>query len=173
MWITLLGMSTSLASGALIDPIAAIGPTFASAPRTCTVLQAAYTAAIKYNAAAYPTDVRAAWHIMDVTRLTREYRSEIGLTPSEFKAVSGRQNSYHDLGFKPNCPWKGIPGPAKDEEGHSTHVTFSSPVFSDDHHLAVIETSFLEEGTSGYGFICVARLAHGTWSARCASSWIT
>jgi hypothetical protein len=60
----------------------------------------------------------------------------------------------------------------KNGEGHQTFVTFTSPIFSGDGHVALTEVSF-QNGIFGYGLICVVRSRHGVWSSHCLQSWIT
>lgn len=147
--------------------------TFASAPRTCAVLQAAYTAAISRNAPAYPNDVRAADRTLRLAEIVPEYRAKLGVSASEYEELVEQQATYNTPGFRPNCGWKGIAGPSKDDEGHPTYVTFTSPIFSRNGRIAIVETSFREAGIFGYGLICTVRSKRGSWAAQCSQSWIT
>ena len=147
--------------------------TFASSPRTCAVLQAAYTAAINRNAPAYPNDVRAADRTLRLAQTVPEYRAKLGVSAREYEELVEQQATYNTPGFRPNCNWKGLAGPSKDEEGHPTYVTFTSPVFSKKGRIAVVETSFREVGMFGYGLICTVRSKRGSWMAQCLQSWIT
>jgi hypothetical protein len=147
--------------------------TFASAPRTCAVLQAAYTAAINRKAPAYPNDVRAADRTLRLGETVPEYRAKMGVTAQEYEELIEQQATYNTPGFRPNCDWKGLAGPSEDDEGHATYVTFTSPIFSENGRIAVVETSFREAGRYGYGLICTVRSKRGTWVAQCLRSWIT
>jgi hypothetical protein len=174
-------VSTVVTVLALIAPSAAAKPklllrpmqTFASAPRTCAVLQAAYTAAIGQDATAYPKEVGPSRHILDDLRtFTPDYRGRLPLSAKEFEELATRQSIYHVENFKPICDWQGKGVAMKNDEGHQTFVTFTSPIFSRDGHVALTEVSF-QYGAFGYGLICVARSRHEAWSARCLQSWIT
>ena len=147
--------------------------TFASAPRTCAVLQAAYTAAINRNAPAYPNDVRAANRTFRLAETVPEYHAKLGVSAKEYEDFVEQQATYNTPGFRPNCDWKGLAGPLKDDEGHSTYITFTSPIFSKNGRIAVVETSCRETGMFGYGLICTVRLKHSSWVAQCLQSWIT
>jgi hypothetical protein len=63
--------------------------------------------------------------------------------------------------------------PQKLPLAHPTFVTLTSPIFSSNQRLAITEVSFREEAGFGYGLICVVRLAHSGWEARCQNNWIT
>lgn len=170
------GWSLSLlAVGAIGQPSAPEQPvtTFASAPSTCAVLQAAYTTAVNRTAPAYPPDIRASDRgLIKIGLIEPTYRTRLELTENEATDLSAQQDVYDDKTFKPSCRWSGQIGPNVDDEGHSAFVTFTSPVFSKDRHLALVEVSFGEEGIFGYGFLCTTRFLNHAWSARCLSSWI-
>ncbi len=169
---TILGFFALSVTASPGQPYRIMG-TFASAPRTCAVLQAAYTAAIKRNAPAYPNDVRAADRTLRLAKTSLEYRAKLGISAREYEDLVEQQATYNTPGFRPNCDWKGLAGPSKDDEGHPTYVTFTSPVFSKNGRIAVVETSFREAGIFGYGLICTVRSKRGSWAAQCLDSWIT
>jgi hypothetical protein len=146
---------------------------FASAPRTCAVLQAAYTAAIKYKVPAYPVDVRADSRALSLDKTVPAYRTKLTASQHEFEELIAQQDLYSSSNFKPTCTWNGVPGPLKDNEGHATYVTFTSPIFSKNGRLSIVQVSFREAGMFGYGLICMVRSKLGVWSAQCLDSWIT
>jgi hypothetical protein len=168
---TLYG-SLVLYATTMSNPTVPVIRTFASAPRTCAVLQAAYTAAIKHKVLAYPVDVRADSRPLSLGKTTPDYRAKLGASPREFDDLIARQDLYSSSRFKPTCTWNGVPGPVKDDEGHATYVTFTSPVFSKNKRFSIVQVSFLEEGMFGYGLICMVRLKRGVWSGQCIESWI-
>ena len=165
--------SLALSATTILNPASPVVQTFASAPRTCAVLQAAYTAAIKYKVLAYPVDVRIDYRALSLDKTAPDYRAKLAASPREFDELITRQNLYSSSNFKPTCKWYGVPGPAKDDEGHATHVTFTSPIFSKNGRLSIVQVSFLEDGMFGYGLICVVRSKRGTWAGQCLESWIT
>ncbi len=150
-----------------------IATTFASAIRTCDVLQAAYTAATHPGSATYPPDVRANPRILSLANWTPDYRVALGLSSREFAVAAGNAAAYAVPGFSPACAWAGTRGAATDEEGHATYVTFTAPIFAKTGRFALVEVSFREQGSFGYGLICVVQRPQSTWSATCVRSWIT
>jgi hypothetical protein len=165
--------SLALSATTMPNPAFPIVRTFASAPRTCAVLQAAYTAAIKYKVPAYPVDVRADSRALSLDKMVPDYRTELTASQHEFEELIARQDLYSSSNFKPTCTWNGVPGPLKDNEGHATYVTFTSPIFSKNGRLSIVQISFREAGMFGYGLICMVRSKRGVWSAQCLDSWIT
>ena len=145
---------------------------FAAAPRTCAVLQAAYTAAIGARTPAYPIDVRMERTPNGSAGIISGDGTNLGLTPAKSGDLVARQDIYRDSSFNPHCVWKGSAGPAIDEEGHDTYITFSSPIFSTDGKIALVEVSTRGKGTFGYGVKCVVRSKRHRWSARCQRSWV-
>lgn len=97
----------------------------------------------------------------------------MALSAEEFDEITGQEESYSFENFKPFCKWKGKAGLTTDHEGHLRFVTFTSPIFSRNGNLALVEVSFREEGIFGYGLMCTARLSHTTWTAHCVESWIS
>ena len=162
----------ALSSTTMSSPASPVVRTFASAPRTCAVLQAAYTAAIKHKVLAYPVNVRGDSRPLSLDEIVPDYRAKLAASPREFNELIARQNLYSSSRFKPTCTWHGVPGPLKDGEGHATYVTFTSPVFSRNGRLSIVEVSFLTEGMFGYGFNCVVRSKRGVSSGQCLESWI-
>ncbi|KQU62083.1 hypothetical protein ASG67_02815 [Sphingomonas sp. Leaf339] len=146
---------------------------FAAAPRTCAVLQTAYTAAIGARTPAYPVDVRMKRTPNGSTGIISGDGTNLGLTPRDSRDLVARQDIYRDPSFDPHCVWKGSAGPVVDEEGHATYTTFSSPIFSSNGTFALVELSTREAGNFGYGMMCIVRPKHDRWTARCQRSWIT
>lgn len=155
----------------LNEPV--LGRIIATAPQTCAVLQAAYTAASRHETLIYPRDVRSETRAMDLGKWVPEYRAKLALSAREFDELLGLEIQYRVPAFKPVCTWQGNPGPSVDDEGHATFVTFTSPIFSNSGQLAIVEVSFREEGIFGYGMICVVRQRHGGWDSQCQNSWIS
>lgn len=153
-------------------PPSVIG-SFASAPWTCAVLQAAYTAASRQAVLSYPKDVRTAARTLQPLKFVPEYRSRLALSPQEFDELAGREGRYDFPNFRPACTWEGNPVPPDNGEGRATFVTFTSPIFSNSGRLAIVEVSFRQEGWFGYGLVCVVRQRRGRWAAHCRDSWIT
>ncbi|MBB5713226.1 hypothetical protein FHS94_000045 [Sphingomonas aerophila] len=169
-YLGLLASSSGVPSKAATQPIV----TFASAPSTCAVLQAAYTAAIGRTSPAYPQDVRLSPHgLDDLRKFMPDYRARMKLSEGEFEDLARREHLFNLENFRPACRWTGQTGPTIDDEGHKTFVTFTSPIFSKNRRLALVEVSFLEEGRFGYGVLCTVRLSKAAWTARCLQSWIT
>ncbi|QQV78442.1 hypothetical protein H5J25_07315 [Sphingomonas aliaeris] len=164
-----------LAMTAVISPGQSyrIAETFASAPRTCAILQAAYTKAIGGTATAYPNDVRSSSRRLELVKIVPEYRVKMGLSKKEYDDLIVQEASYGSADFRPSCSWKGIAGPAQDAEGHATFVSFTTPIFSTNGRLAVVETSFLERKDFGHGLVCIVRLKDKNWTARCLPGWIS
>lgn len=165
-----------LASSATMSPppVPRPMPTFASAQRTCAVLQAAYTAAIRRDALAFPPDVRSSPRRLEsLQKFVPDYRERMPMSAGEFDEFVTQEDFYNFDNFRPACEWKGKAGPTTDNEGHHTFVTFTSPIFSSKGNLALAEVSFREDGIFGYGLLCTARLSHTTWTARCLQSWIS
>jgi hypothetical protein len=163
-----------MASSATVSSAAPVarGAEFASAAKTCAVLQAAYTAALGRDAPAYPRDVRPSGRSRgSVTDIVPESRDRLGLSADEVADLATRQEIYRSDAFRPVCAWKGRTGPARDDEGHAVFVTFTSPILSTSGRLALTEVAFRETGIFGYGLLCTARLSHMTWTARCMRSW--
>lgn len=168
----ILSMSVSPVT---MDPAASVWRVrdFASMPRTCAVLQAAYTAAIGRHAPAFPRDVRPSDHsLAPVTDLVRDARAGLTLSAGDVADLATRHKFYRADSFRPVCAWHGRAGPKTDDDGHAIVETFTSPVFSTNGRLALVEVSFRETGTFGYGLLCTARLSRRTWKARCIRSWI-
>lgn len=161
----------------LVGPVTAGSPpvttTFASAARTCDVLQAAYTATTNSRSTAYPPDVQTASRILSVLSWTPDFKASLSLSSQEFEDMAGNATAYAVPNFKPACEWKGTRGAATDEKGHATYVTFTAPIFAKTGRLALVEVSFREQGSFGYGLICVVRRPQSTWSATCVRNWIT
>jgi len=162
----------ALSSTTMSSPASPVVRTFASAPRTCAVLQAAYTAAIKHKVLAYPVDVRADSRPLSLDKTVSDYRAKLAVSPREFDELIARQNLYSSSKFKPTCAWNGVPGPLIDGDQPRTYVTFTSPVFSKSGRLSIVQVSFLGEGWFGYGLICIVRSKRGVWSGQCLESWI-
>ncbi|GGB21818.1 hypothetical protein GCM10011380_09240 [Sphingomonas metalli] len=146
---------------------------FASAPRTCAVLQAAYTAASGAKTLAYPPVV-----LMEDRRLHPEgfvtsYPAELPLSRHGFDDLVAEAKRYDFPNFKPACAWQGSPGPRVDGEGTPTFVSFTSPIFSSDGRLAILQVSFRIQGWGGHGEICVVRQHRRGWRARCRAGWMT
>lgn len=140
----------------------------------CAVLQTAYTAAIKRDTPAYPTDVRPSTRRLDdLEKFVPNYRVRMAMSEKEFDELAGRESIYSVDQFKPTCDWKGQARPTNDDEGHHTFVTFTNPIYSKNARLALVEVSFREEGIFAYGLICTVRSTRGIWSAQCLQSWIT
>lgn len=137
------------------------------------MLEAAYSAAIGSAAPAYPADVRPAWRSVELKRIVPGYRSRMPLQSGEFDDLASREDAYRTERFEPRCAWEGTPTPHVDDEGHRMDASFSSPIFSTDGRLALVEVSFDDRGGFGYGMICVVRAGEARWSARCLDSWIT
>ncbi|RDE07082.1 hypothetical protein [Sphingomonas aracearum] len=173
MHLTSIPMLLAAAIAPLQTPLHLVTTHFASAPRTCAVLQAAYTAASKGQTPIYPRDVRSDTRVLRLDEFVPEYRAKLALSAAEFAGLTARQAQSDFPHFRPACAWKGDPGPAVDDEGHATFVTFTSPIFSANRKLAMVEVSFREEGTFAYGLICVVRQGRGGWAAQCRGSWIT
>jgi hypothetical protein len=51
-------------------------------------------------------------------------------------------------------------------------TSFTSPIFSTDGRLALVEVSFQDNGRFGYGSLCIVRSTGNRWLARCLPSWI-
>ncbi|WP_260599815.1 hypothetical protein [Sphingomonas endolithica] len=148
-------------------------PTFEAASRTCRVLEAAYTAATNSKAHVHPVDVRPSWRSLEPSKFVPDYAARRALTDLELADLASREDRYRSDAFKPLCDWLGEPHPHVDDEGHRMAVSYTSPIFSSDGGLALVEVSFREEGHFGYGSVCIVRAAGKTWSARCWPSWIT
>ena len=169
-------ISLSLGAAAATPPPQQVPPVithFASAPQTCAVLQAAYTAAIGHKTPVYPHDVRSDSRVLDLAKMVPDYRATLAMSARESDRLAEQENRYSFPNFKPSCAWRGSPGPLADAEGHATFVTFTSPIFSVNRRLAIVEVSFREAGMFGYGMICVVRQQKEAWKGRCQSSWIT
>ncbi len=148
--------------------------TFASASRTCAVIQAAYTAATGQRILSFPKDVRPSPRRLEALKdFVPEYRKSMSISEDEFDDLTKQQEKYNFPGFAPFCEWKGKPGPTSDALGNKTHVTFTSPIFSTAGNVALVEVSFRNEGVYGYGMLCTSRLSHRTWSSHCLKSWTT
>ncbi|WP_159759062.1 hypothetical protein [Sphingomonas sp. 8AM] len=169
--VAVLGMPASAATMALPASVWRVSD-FASMPRTCAVLQAAYTAAIGHHAPAYPLDVRSSAHSLgSMTDIAPDARKRLAMSADEFTELATRQEIYRSDVFRPICAWKGRAAPPRDDEGHAMFVTFTSPVFSTTGRLALVEVSFREQGAFSYGLLCTVRSLHVTWKARCGRSW--
>jgi len=166
-------LSLVFAATLMDEPASGVMTHFASAPQTCAVLQAAYTSASHHKTLIYPRDVRSDTRVLDLDTFVPEYRARLSLSAQEFDELAGQKNQYGFPGFRPVCNWKGDPGPAKDDEGHATFVTFTSPIFSIHREIAIVEVSFREKGIFGYGLLCVVRRGCIGWEAQCQNSWIT
>lgn len=126
----ILSMSVSPVT---MDPAASVWRVrdFASMPRTCAVLQAAYTAAIGRHAPAFPRDVRPSGHTLGpVTDLVPDARAGLMLSADDVADLATRQEFYRADSFRPVCAWHGRAGPTTDDEEHAIIVTFTGPVFS-------------------------------------------
>ena len=147
--------------------------TFASAPRTCTVLQAAYTASVGGPQPLVPPDVRMSpTRVLELNRFVPAARAASGLSPGEFAALTTRAPLYRADRFRPVCRWRGKKGPAGDGELHQIWVSFTSPIFTGDGRTALVEVSTREDGFFGYGSLCTVRLRGRRWAAICMPSWI-
>lgn len=169
-------ISLSLGAAAaphLHEPVPRVITHFASASHACGVLQAAYTAASGHKALIYPQDVRSDTRVLELDKFAPEYRAKLTLSVREFDELTVQQGLYNFPNFKPVCNWKGDPGPSVDDEGHATFVTFTNPIFANSRRLAIVQVSFREKGTFGYGLICVVRQGRIGWEGQCQNSWIT
>lgn len=149
------------------------GRIIATAPQTCAVLQAAYTAASRHKTLIYPRDVRSDTRVLNLDKWVPKFRAKLAMSAREFEELEGQEIQYRVPAFKPVCNWKGNPYQSVDEYGHATFVTFTSPIFSNSRKLAVVEVSFRDEGIFGYGMICVVRQGRGGWDSQCQNSWIS
>jgi len=139
---------------------------------TCKVLEVAYTAAIGSVVPAYPLDIRRSNRSLELGGIVKEYQAKLEIASSEFEDLKVMQAAYKVDGYRPLCVPTAKPSQRLSKEGHVQFTSFTSPVFSSDGSLAVIEVSFHEEGF-GYGMMCIARRASATWTANCHPSWIT
>lgn len=139
---------------------------------TCKVLEVAYTAAIGSAVPAYPLDIRPSHRSLDLGGIVKEYQAKFALEPGEFEDLKSKQAAYKVDGFRPLCVPTAKPVQKLDKEGHVQSVSFTSPVFSSDGRVSVVEVSFHEKGF-GYGMMCIARRTSATWVADCHGSWIT
>lgn len=165
-------LATAIANP-MSEPKLRLTGSFASASQTCKVVQAAYTAAAGHRTLIYPPDIRSDHRMLDLNGTVPDYRARLALSAGEFEGLAQEQDRYNFPNFRPACEWKGGPGPAVDDEGHATFVTFTSPIFATTRRLAVVEVSFREKGIFGYGLICIVRRRHGDRKADCIRSWIT
>ncbi|MDP5277697.1 hypothetical protein Q9Q95_02070 [Sphingomonas sp. DG1-23] len=142
------------------------------APDICGVLEVAYAAAIESRVPASPVDVQPSWRELALEKFVPDFIARTTLSKGEVADLVAHQGMHREKGFRALCLWQARPMPAKDYEGHQMKVSFSSPIFSGDMRLAVVEVSFQEPGF-GYGSFCVLRGGRGAWSAQCHPDWIT
>lgn len=146
---------------------------FSSSPRTCAVLQSAYTTAIGYTTPAFPADVRMSPYEFPLGHYHADFWMKLGISERDHHAFAEQGNRYRERNFKPHCMWRGVQGPTMDDEGHPTYVTFSTPIFLPDGQTALAEVFFREEGLFAYGMMCVVRHTRSGWTSQCRQNWIT
>jgi hypothetical protein len=141
-------------------------------PDICGVLESAYTVAIESKTPASPIDVQPSWRSLELEEFVPDYPVRATIPKREFDDLISRQARHRDEKFRPLCVWRAKPVEARDYDGHRMTVSFTSPIFSTDEKLALVEVSFRESGF-GYGKICIVRGGRSKWSAECHDSWIT
>ncbi len=145
------------------------GATFASAPRTCDVLRAAYAAAALDQLPAGELHVRPASRSLDLRSFVPAFRRALPISRREFDGLAARQELFRATGFIPRCSWiEARGGSGAIPNGAST--MFTSPIFSANRRLAMTEVLVVGPGTRLQGFNCTARLQRRHWSARCMVS---
>lgn len=161
-------------------PLLCLAPTLAwaqpAAPvpdETCKALAAAYAAAIDSAAPVWPADIRPSSRVLALGKFVPRYKQRMALEPGEFEDLLSREGAHTVPGYRPYCLAPVTPSRKLDDEGHRQFISFTSPIFSTDRRLALIQVSFQEDAGFGYGVMCIARRSPAaTWSARCLPSWI-
>jgi hypothetical protein len=143
-----------------------------SHPETCNVVQAAFKAATNNQDRAYPVEMRSSSRPMGrLESFKTAYVAAMSVGKDEWSDLISQQDKY-SIEHPPVCDRSGRPQVML--LGLDRRIEVSSPIFSSDSKLAIIELSF-RSGASmrGYGVICVARKKDSDWVARCIPSWIS
>lgn len=104
---TILGLALA-ASTPQHERLPQLATSFASAPRTCAVLQAAYTVASRQTRLSYPKDVRTDTRILQMQKSDPDFRSGLALSPQEKDELADQGSRYDFPNFKPSCKWNGL-----------------------------------------------------------------
>ena len=164
----------SLALTCMMPFAVAAHPVDDKALPTCKVLEAAYTAAIGSAVPAFPRDIRPAWRTLLPSKFKSPYPTTHALTAGEVRDLIANDPAYQFEKYRPACPFTATPSSKADADGHEEFISFTSPIYSSNHRLALVEISFEHKtGGFGYGSLCVVRWAEAGWTARCGPSWIT
>lgn len=148
----------------------AAGPTAQTAPTSCALLQAAYTAFIRADEPAYPVDLGPARKEPTLIDMLADHAPErVGLTADEARDLAERQREGQSKTFAPACTWTGKASQPRTQSLDMT-ASFAEPILSSDRTLAFVEVS-ASRGIYAHGSLCIMRRTDGAWNGKCFFSW--
>jgi hypothetical protein len=98
---------------------------------------------------------------------------KLRVTKSERMELHQRAQSFSFDRFRPRCSWASEAHNFVQSLGFPI-ATFSNPLFSSDHKLAVVALSIhMERGLGSQGQFCAIRKIGNVWKSRCTRTWIS